>query len=43
MDPLGLNFTDTELMKYIFYEEMRNLNGGVLMTGFNVDNSLFTP
>jgi len=22
MDPVGLNFTDTELIKYIFYEEV---------------------
>ena len=43
MDPLGLNFTDQELMKYIFYEEMRNMDGGVLLTGFDIDNSLFTP
>lgn len=42
MLPSGLNFTDKELIKYIFYEEMRQLNGGVLMTGFDVDKSIFT-
>ena len=25
MDPVGLNFTDTELIKYIFYEEVKKV------------------
>ena len=43
MDPLGLNFTDTELIKYIFYEEVRNMEGGIIVTGFDIDKSIFTP
>ena len=42
MDSSGLNFTDSELIKYIFYEEMRSMKGASIVTGFDIDNSLFT-
>lgn len=42
MDPSGLNMTDSELIKYIFYEELRAMQGGVLVTGFDVDDSIFS-
>ena len=53
MEPTGLNFTDTELVKYIFYTEviikkvfayflqMPKYPNASIKTGFKVDNSFF--